>query len=130
MAHRWMSMGLAVAVAVLPALAGCAPPRASTEAEQTAHRTRANGSGYLKADDPDSIADLIEHYAQQNRGEVLNRETYLGDRPGGSVDVLFHVTNEGSGPEARECYSFRFRRPKNDVYVRDIEFVEIDCPET
>jgi hypothetical protein len=87
-----------------------------------------HGDGYRRADQPEAIADLLEHYAVQKGGKVLARDVYRGSRPGGHVDVLFHLTGSKWESDVWECWRFSFRKPKNDEYVREIEFDEIDCP--
>ena len=124
MTHRWLAIGVVAAALV----AGCGSPRSARKAEQTAHWAEAHGDGYRRADQPEAIADLLERYAVQNGGEVLAREVQHGPRPGGHVDVLFHLEGGKWEPDAWECWRFSFLKPENDEYVREIKFDQIKGP--
>jgi hypothetical protein len=130
MAHR----GLAIGVIVVVLIAACGshrsprPSQSARNAELTAHQTEAHGDGYRRADQPEAIADLVEHYAVKNGGEVLAREVQHGSRPGGHVDVLFHLEGGGWESDVWECWRFSFLEPDGDAYVREIKFNEIRCP--
>jgi len=56
MTHRWLVIGV-IAVALV---AGCRSPRSARKTEQTARWAEAHGDGYQQADQPETIADLLE----------------------------------------------------------------------
>ena len=96
--------------------------------ERTAHLAEAHGDGYRRGDQPEAIARLLEHYAATSGGQVLDTKVYHGPRPGGHVDVLFARERGPFQRNVRECWRFSFRKPANDVYVREITYAKVDCP--